>query len=153
MYLHIHTIYCTKVTPIIKTPPLPPAKQKDDASTPSCRTKESFHACQACMQALTTPVTPLPGLTLGWGAGCMYGKLKKRYVYMCTCSRHWYTFPSNKQCNAESKVAAVLVEIGSIQWLAGWLHGRSMYLLTLLTRSVCRIPRRVQPMNYPPEYM
>jgi len=55
MYLHIHTIIYKSHT-YDQNAPLPPAKQKDDASTLSCRTKESFHACQACMQALTTPV-------------------------------------------------------------------------------------------------
>lgn len=35
-------------------------------------------ACKLLLLQYTT----LPGLTLGWGAGCMYGKLKKRYMYM-----------------------------------------------------------------------
>lgn len=45
----------------------------------------------------------------------MYGKLKKRYMYIVAAiATYRYTLPS-KQCIAESKVAAVLVEIGSIQ--------------------------------------
>lgn len=90
MYLHIHTIIYKKSYLSSKRPPYPPPSKKTTRPHPPVAPRRASMLARLACKLLLLQYTTLPGLTLGWGAGCMHGKLKKRYMYIVAANRHCY---------------------------------------------------------------